>query len=134
MEKALPFEVCAESLGHVKRARLVAPDANVLAAADGIPQMTIRRCGRGHAAWLGGFAYSPASARMLLELLLYLTGVQPGAAGFCSHPLVETAWFPASGTLVLMNNGDEPVQTEATWPGGRIPVALDAGEMKFIAV
>ena len=79
---------------------------------------------------------------MLLELLLYLTGAQAEAAGTCSHPLVETAWFPASGdaqqvpkgTLVLMNNGEAAVQAEARWPGGRIAVSLEAWEMKFIEV
>ena len=96
--------------------------------------MTLRRYGRGSAAWLSGFEYSPASARMLLELLLFMTGAQADAAGICSHPLVETAWFPASGTLVLMNNGDKAVQVEARWPGGRMAVSLEAWEMKFIEV
>ena len=69
-----------------------------------------------------------------LELLLHLTGARREDAGACDHPLVEAAWFPASGTLVLMNNGDAPVRTEAALPGKRIPVALEAGEMKFIEV
>ena len=118
----------------MKHARLIAPDAKVLAEADGAPQMTLRRFGRGWAAWLSGFGYSPASARMLLELLLFMTGTQAGAAGICSHPLVETAWFPASGTLVLMNNVDKAVQVEALWPEGRIAVSLEAWEMRFITV
>ncbi len=134
VEKAPPFEVCPQALGRLKHARLIAPDAKVLAEADGTPQMTLRRFGRGWAAWLSGFAYSPASARMLLELLLFMTGTQAGAAGICIHPLVETAWFPASGTLVLMNNGDKAVQVEALWPEGRIAVSLEAWEMKFITV
>jgi len=134
VEKTPPFEVCPEALGRVKQARLIAPDAKVLAQVDGIPQMTLRRFGQGRAAWLSGFAYSPASARMLLELLLCLTGAQASAAGVCSHPLVETAWFPASRTLVLMNNGDEPVQAEACWPEGRIAVSLEAWALKFITV
>ena len=71
---------------------------------------------------------------MLLELLVYLTGARAEAAGCCSHPLVETAWFPASGTLVLMNNDDKAVRAEARWPEGRIAVSLEAGEMKFIPV
>jgi len=133
-EKEPPFEVRPEALGRVSHARLIAPDVKVLAEADGIPQMTLRRYGKGSAAWLGGFAYSPASARMLLELLLHMTGVKPEAAGCCSHPLVETAWFPASGTLVLMNNGDKAAEGEVRWPGGRMTVALEAEEMKYIAV
>ena len=134
VEKAPPFEVHQEALGRVQHARLIAPDVQVLAESDGAPQMTLRRFGRGRTAWLSGFVYSPASARMLLEMLLCLTDAQAGAAGICSHPLVETAWFPASQTLVLMNNGDEAVQAEACWPEGRMAVSLEAGEMKFIAV
>ena len=130
----LPFDVHLPSTATVRHARLIAPDVTVLAEADGIPHMTLRRYGRGSAAWLGGFEYSPASANMLLELLLHLTGAKREDAGACGHPLVEAAWFPASGTLVLMNNGDAPVRTEAALPGRRIPVALEAGEMKFIEV
>ncbi|MBR3274085.1 MAG: 1,3-beta-galactosyl-N-acetylhexosamine phosphorylase [Clostridia bacterium] len=129
-----PFAVLPESLGQMKNARLAAPDVQVLAARDGAPQMTLRRYGRGSAAWLSGFEYSPASARMLLELLIHLTGAQREAAGVCDDPRVEAAWFPASGTLVAMNNGDTPVRTEAALPGRRIPVALEAGEMRFIEV
>ena len=134
VEKTPPFDVCHEALARVMPARLIAPDAKVLSAVDGIPRMTLRRCGRGSAAWLSDFEYSPASTRMLLELLLYLTGAQPDAAGICSHSLVETAWFPASRTLVLMNNGEEAVESEVRWPGGQITVSLEAWEMKFIAV
>jgi hypothetical protein len=71
---------------------------------------------------------------MLMQLLLFMTGAQPDAAGICGHPLVETAWFPASGTLVLMNNGEGAVQSEVRWPGGRTAVSLEAWEMKFIEV
>ena len=134
VEKEPPFGICPEALGRMEHARLITPDAQVLAAAGGTPQMTLRRYGRGRAAWLSGFAYSPASARMLLELLVYLSGARAEAAGVCSHPLVEAAWFPASGTLVLMNNDDKAVRAEARWPEGRIAVSLEAGEMKFIAV
>jgi hypothetical protein len=130
----LPFDVHLPAPVTSRHARLTAPDVTVLAEADGIPQMTLRRYGRGSAAWLSGFEYSAASANMLLELLLHLTGARREDAGACDHPLVEAAWFPASGTLVLMNNGDAPVRTEAALPGKRIPVALEAGEMKFIEV
>ena len=142
VEKTPPFEVCHEALSkgtgyasaRVMPARLIAPDAKVLSAVDGTPRMTLRRCGRGSAAWLSDFEYSPASTRMLLELLLYMTGAQPDAAGICSHSLVETAWFPASRTLVLMNNGEEAVESEVRWPGGQMTVLLEAWEMKFIEV
>ena len=73
---------------------------------------------------MGGFSYSPEAAGMLLDIILFLSGNDGTAAGIASHPEVETAWFPASGTLVIMNNGDQTAETVVRYPGGEYRAVL----------
>lgn len=112
--------------------RLTDPDTQVLAARNGAPQMTLHRFGKGCAAYLSGFSYSAEAARMLLDLLLYMTGKDGRSAGYCDNPMVETTWFPVSNTLVVMNNSDNRVSTQVEWPGGGDRITLEPQEMRFI--
>ena len=122
-EKA-PFFVSPEALAVKPGVRLTGPDTRVLRAEGGLPQLTLRRFGKGQAAYLSGFAYSPAAARMLLELLLYLTGANGADAAICDDPRVEAAWFPADSTLVALNNAEETVAATVRCPAGDIPLTL----------
>ena len=81
-----------------------------------------------------GFAYAPEAARMLLEMLLFLTGTDGSTAGLTDQPLAECAWYPESGTLVVMNNSSEPLDVNVTMPSGMTQVHIDAGEMRFVCV
>ena len=130
-EKEAPFRVDREAVGVTAGIRLTDPETRVLMSRDGIPALTVRECGKGRAVYLGGFTYSPGAARMLLEMLLYLTGADGSAAGHTSHPLTECAWFPASRTLVVMNQGEEPAETEVSCPGGTLKVRLEAEQTLF---
>ena len=98
--------------------RLTGPDVKVFAADGDTPTFAIHPFGRGRAAYLGAFAYSPLAARALMDLILYLTGSDGAPAGRADHPLVECAWYPQSSVLVVLNNADEPVETAVTFPGG----------------
>ena len=133
-EPADPFLIADEALAATAGIRLTAPDVKVLRQADGTPTLTLRPFGKGRAVYMGGFAYSPRAARMLLEMLLYLTGAEGRAAGLCSDALTECAWFPRQKTLMLMNNGDAPVRTAAAWPGGEREFLLKAHETLFHTV
>lgn len=119
-----PFLLCADALAAKPGVRLADPDTRVLLARDGVPQMTLHAFGRGQAAYLSGFTYSPAAARMLLELLLYLTHQDGSPAALCGHPLAEAAWFPADHTLVALNNADETITTTVRCPAGEIALTL----------
>ena len=129
-----PFPVCGEALAAAPGIRLTDPETKVLCAKDGAPQLTLHACGKGCAAYLSGFEYSPAAARMLLALLIHLTGADTRAVSTCDHPMVETAWFPADRTLVVMNNADEPVETAVVCPAGRVTVRLAPLEMQITTV
>lgn len=127
-----PIPVFRDALAAKPEIRLIDPDTQVLAALDGAPQMTLHRCGRGCAAYLSGFSYSPEAARMLLELLLYLTGKDGRGAGYCGDPMVETVWFPASNTLVVMNDSEKETTARVEWPCGSEKITLSPLELRFI--
>ena len=127
-----PISICGEALPIRPGVRLTDPDTQVLAARNGAPQMTLHRFGKGCAAYLSGFSYSAEAARMLLDLLLYMTGKDGRSAGYCDNPMVETTWFPVSNTLVVMNNSDNRVSTQVEWPGGGDRITLEPQEMRFI--
>jgi len=127
-----PISICGEALSIRAGVRLTDPDTWVLAARDGAPQMTLHRFGKGCAAYLSGFSYSPEAARMLLDLLMCMTGKDGRSAGYCDNPMVEMTWFPVSNTLVVMNNSENRASTQIEWPGGSDRITLESQEMRFI--
>ena len=131
-EEAAPFPVWKDALAAKAGVRLTAPDTRVWAAKDGLPQMTCRQAGRGKAMYLSGFIYSPEAAGMLLRALLCLSGKDASGIALTDSLGTEAAWFRAAGILAVMNNGEEPVQTRVTWPGGDCLVDMAAQEMKFL--
>jgi len=130
-EKDAPFLIAEEALAVTSGIRLTDPDTRVLRSEGGTPILTLHAFGRGQAVYLGGFTYSPRAARMLLELLLHLTGAEGRLAGLTDDPRTECAWFPAQKTLVVMNSAECPVETRAALPGGEIAVRLEAHETLF---
>lgn len=134
LETDAPFPIAEEALGKTPGIRLTSPDTRVLRDADGAPTLTVRDCGKGKAVYLGSFTYSPAAARMLLDMLLYLTGQRGDAAGISDDPLVECAWFRESRTLVVMNNREEAADAVIACPAGRIPLHLAPLEIRFETV
>ncbi|MCR4875812.1 MAG: 1,3-beta-galactosyl-N-acetylhexosamine phosphorylase [Clostridiales bacterium] len=133
-EKELPFPIPAHTLGAQPGVRLTDPETRVLCADEDTPRMTLHAFGKGQAAYLSGFTYSPAAARMLLDLLLYLTGVQGKTAALTDHPMTEAAYFPADRMLVVFNNAEEPLRIRVACPAGEIPVELAPLDMQFIEV
>lgn len=131
VEENAPFLIAEEALARTPGIRLTGPDTRVLRAEGNTPTLTLHAFGQGKAVYLGGFAYSPRAARMLLELLLCLTGAEGKAAGLTDDPLTECAWFPEQKTLVVMNSADAPVDARVALPGGQIPVHLEAHETLF---
>ena len=126
--------VCGEALAAKPGVRLTSPDTRVLRAANGAPQLTLHRFGRGQAAYLSGFTYSPAAARMLLELLLYLTGADGTLAALCDHPLAEAAFFPADNTLAALNNSENEITTTVSCPAGKVTLTLAPLETKIVTI
>ena len=134
LDKDAPFPIADEALAATPGIRLTSPDTRVLRDADGAPTLTVRAYGQGKAVYLGGFTYSPAAARMLLNILLYLTHADGSAAGISDDPLVECAWFQESRTLVVMNSRDRSAQAAISLPGKVVRVHLAPWETAFAEV
>ena len=129
-----PFPVAEAAVGRTDGVRLISPDARVLCADGHTPTLTLNACGKGKAVYMGGFTYSPEAARMLFDLLLYLTGADGAAAAVCDQPLAEAAWFPASRTLVVMSSADAPMDVTVRFPEGSHQVRLAPWETLFQTV
>lgn len=109
-------------------------DTRVLAEVGGMPAIATHAFGKGRGLYLAGFEYSPANARMLLNLLLWATG-QPLTSDYLpSDPEVEAAFFPAAGKIVLINNADAPRTATVPTPAGALNAALGAFETKILDV
>ena len=131
--EAAPFEICREALTVRPGVRVIDPETHVWAAEGQTPLMTCRAFGKGRAVYLSGFEYSPAAAAMLLRLLMAMTGESGAETAVSADPRVECGWFPKSGTLVLMNNAEEPVKAEIVWPEGRKVFELAPLETAFVS-
>lgn len=127
-----PFPIPENTLALRGGIRLTDPETRVLRAVGRTPLFTLHRFGKGTAAYLSGFTYSPEAAKMLLNLLLYLTGQEGAAAGTCSAAEAECAWFPACRKLVLFNNSGREIETAAAWPGGQGTYRLAPMETRII--
>lgn len=124
-----------EALGRIRQGLyLTDGGAQVLAATDGVPQLTVNRFGKGMGVYLSDFVFSPESARMLLDLLLEATG-QPGQAPYLSDDArVEAAYYPHSRTLIAINNANEPVDAAVKLPEGELRLSLSPLETKEITL
>ena len=127
-----PFAIVGDALGAAGGARVISPDTRILDMKDGAPRLTLHEYGSGRGVYLSGFEYSPRAARMLLEILMTATGRDASGIAIADDPMVEAGWFPASRTLVLLNNAPEPVRTRVRLPGGETGIALEAFEMKIL--
>lgn len=109
-------------------------DALVLAAQNGEPTATAHRFGSGQGLYLTGFQYTPANARLLLNLLLWAKGLPLDADYLTSDPGAECAWYPAARRLVVINNTPEARTTTIKTPDGPVTVALGPDESKILTL
>ena len=130
-EPAIP--VNPDALGDDPRPYLTDGKARVLCQKRGAPQLTLNRFGRGLGVYMSGFTYSPANARLLLDLLLYARGVTD-APYVCRDPRVDAAYFPADRVLVAANSADEPVRTSVRTESGELAIALSPMQTAFLPI
>ncbi len=104
----------------------------VLAAENGVPQMTVNAFGKGHGVYMSRFRISAESTRMLLDLLLHLRGVKSADLYLSDTAQVETAYFPADDVLVLCNRAEEEVSCTVHTPHGDESYTLSSLETRII--
>ncbi len=129
-----PFFVAGESLGKTEGIRLTDPETLVLNARGDTPVLTVHSFGKGKAVYMGNFFYTPAGARMLLEMLLYLTGKDGREAGITDTPEAECAWFPEQKILLVMNNGAQAAEVTVHLPDGDVTAEMAPCGMRFLQI
>lgn len=107
-------------------------DTRVLAEVNGTPAIASHDFGRGRGVYLAGFTYSPANARMLLNLLLWAKGLPIDQNYLTDNAETESAFFPADKTLVVINNSAAPQTACVKTPSGSVPVALAPFATEFV--
>jgi 1,3-beta-galactosyl-N-acetylhexosamine phosphorylase len=112
--------------------RLLDAQTCVLAVNDGIPQLTCRSFGAGKGLYMASFRYSCANTRLLQNLILCAAGEPVTAAYIADNPVVDCAWFPDSGMLVLANS--TMTEQKATVYLGNRSVARTLPPMALTAV
>ena len=127
-----PFALNAAALGQEKSLYLTDGTAQVLADREGVPQMTLHRFGKGAGVYMSDFRVGQESNRMLLELLMHLTGMKAEELYLSDSAMVETAWYPADGVLAVLNNAEHDVDTVIRTPGGDVKVSLAPMETKLM--
>ena len=127
-----PFALHKEALGQEKSLYLTDGTAQVLADREGVPQMTLHRFGKGAGVYMSDFRVGQESNRMLLELLMHLTGMKAEELYLSDSAMVETAWYPADGVLAVLNNAEHDVDTVIRTPGGDVKVSLAPMETKLM--
>ena len=130
VDTSAPVTVNAAALAPNPNLYLTDGKAAVLAEKDGVPVMTVHPFGKGKAAYLSSFREGPESNRMLLELLMYLSGAK--AEYVSDSALVEAAWYPADRTLVVLNNSEEPAKASIALSDGNLDVTLNPMETRMI--
>ena len=135
IEKDLPIGEPSAGLKDKENLYLTDGKARVLADANGIPQMTVNRFGKGLGVYMSDFQMTARNARMLLDILLYaanLTGNAPYVTGDCR---AEAAYYPHSRTLVVVNSSNETVETTVSLPDSNwLNVILTPMETKEIVL
>jgi len=91
----------------------------VLADESGSPRIAAHPYGSGRAVYLSGFG-SGAACRRLLQRAIHWASRQEASfqAWTCSNIETECAYFAASKTLVVINDGDLPARTAVTGGSG----------------
>ena len=135
IEKSLPIGEPSAGLKDKESLYLTDGKARVLADADGVPQMTVNRFGKGLGVYMSDFQISPQNTRMLLDTLLYASNLTDTAPYIASDCRVEAAYYPHNRTLVVINNADETVETSVTLPDSNwLNVILAPMETKEITL
>ncbi|MCR5031341.1 MAG: 1,3-beta-galactosyl-N-acetylhexosamine phosphorylase [Lachnospiraceae bacterium] len=91
--------------------------AQVLASENGTPTFTIHDFGKGKGVYLSSFETTLENNRLLLNLLLSLTG-NTNSDFITDNPATECAYFPSKKQLIVINNSNLIQSTNIRTPLG----------------
>ncbi len=116
LDKTLGIQEGSANLKDKDHLYLTDGKAQVLAEANGVPQMTVNHFGKGLGVYMSDFQVSPQNTRMLLGILLLAAGLTVQAPYISGDCRVEAAYYPESRTLIVINNATEYVETTVSLP------------------
>ncbi len=93
--------------------------AKVLSSQDGFPTFTIHDFGKGKGVYLSSFETTLENNRLLLNLLLKLTG-NDNSNYITDNYATECAFFPEGKKLIVVNNSDQVQSTSVKTPTGAV--------------
>ncbi|TAH65850.1 MAG: 1,3-beta-galactosyl-N-acetylhexosamine phosphorylase [Anaerolineaceae bacterium] len=133
IDKMLRQELVPEGADIIGSKQLYLADgrARVIAENNGVPVAVVNEFGKGKGIYLGGFTYNNANTRMLLNLLLYGTGLSLAQKYIPSNCDTECAYYPQSKEIVVINNSDKQIDTHIMTATGLKNFTLEAYEMQI---
>jgi beta-D-galactosyl-(1->4)-L-rhamnose phosphorylase len=95
------------------------------------PQLVVNNFGEGRGVYFSGFKYNALNSRVLARALYWAAGKEKQWNTWQSdNPLLECAWFPKSGKLIVVNNSLQTQKGIITGGDGEeYPVELSKLEM-----
>ncbi len=94
--------------------------AKVLCEKDGEPTFTINDFGKGKGIYLSSFETNTLNNRLLLNIILYSTGLPFDEKYITDNANTECAYFSSSKRLVIINNSDSKQSTSVKTESGII--------------
>lgn len=101
-------------------------DTRVLASDGNAPTVTAHKFGKGMGIYLSSFQVNSSNTRMLLNLILWGCGQSLQKTYLTDNPYTECAWYPASHTLVVINNSEHTQRTTIQTDKSTVEVLLNA--------
>ncbi len=124
-----------QDLGNPSYVYSQAEDLSVLAAHGQHLAMTAREYGNGRSVYLSSMPFTMQNAGLLMQTLLWLGGNEHKQhVWLSSNPLVDTAYYPATGMACAVNFSNLPQIVEVTNCEGKLVVmTLEAYEWRWLA-
>jgi len=111
---------------------LIDDETKVLAEQNGNPTLTSRNFGKGMGMYCTEFIHTPLSPRLLQNIILYATKQTLLPEYVTNDALVESAYYPASGKLALINNSQLARMTSCTINGKKYTAELKPFELRIL--
>ena len=99
----------------------------VLFEKDGCPKITVNDFGKGHSVYLAGYKFTPQNTRLLHRCLFWAAGRPNDFRPWtCSNMRTDCAYYPATNTLVVINNSEKGENTSVyVADGNSIDISLE---------
>lgn len=95
-------------------------DTVVLADDAGGIKIAVHPFGRGRSVYMSGHKFTPHNIRLLHRAIFWAAGCEADFATWtCSNVNTECAYFAHNSKLLVINNSDQPQQTDVTTADGR---------------